>query len=152
MKVAKWLFWLVINLCSMLLFACSDPTPAPASGVASGRPAGSGAGSAKPAAAPEDPATKFKGKTLNLFVWEGYADPKFTKGFEEKYGVTVKGTYFGTSDELIAKLKSSKGVYDIISPSTDVARTLVESGLVDAVDLGKITAYRDLAQVLRDMK
>lgn len=153
MKVAKWLFWLVVNLCSMLLFGCSDPTPAPASGAGSGAPAGSGAGSAKPSStAAQDPATKFKGKTLNLFVWEGYSDPKFTKGFEDKYGVTVKGTYFGTSDELVAKLKSSKGVYDVISPSTDVARTLIESGLVDAIDVSKISTYKDLAQPLREMK
>ena len=35
-----------------------------------------------------------KGSTLNILAWEGYADASFTKEFEEKYGVTVKGTYF----------------------------------------------------------
>lgn len=145
MKISKWLFWLGMTLCSLLLFGCSDPAPTPAAGSGTG----TGSGAAKP---PADPAAKFKGQTLNLFTWEGYADPKFTKGFEDKYGVTVKGTYFGTSDELVAKLKSSKGVYDVVSPSTDVARTLIESGLVDAVDLAKISAYKDLAPALTSMK
>ncbi len=99
-----------------------------------------------------DPATRFKGKTLNLLVWEGYSDPKFVKGFEDKYGVTVKGTYFGTSDELVAKLKSSKGVYDVVSPSTDVATTLIESNLIAPVDTTKIVSYGDIVPVLRDMK
>jgi putative spermidine/putrescine transport system substrate-binding protein/spermidine/putrescine transport system substrate-binding protein len=127
------------------LFGCKEDNPVPAA------PSAAPAGSAKPAAAP-DPKEKFKGKTLNLFVWEGYADPKFTKGFEEKYGVTIKGTYFGTSDELVAKLKSSKGVYDVVSPSTDVATTLIEGNLIAPVDVSKITSYQELAPVLRDMK
>ena len=35
---------------------------------------------------------KEKTETLNLLVWEGYADPLFTKEFEEKYGVQPKVT------------------------------------------------------------
>ncbi|MDC0741932.1 ABC transporter substrate-binding protein [Polyangium mundeleinium] len=110
-------------------------------------------GSAAPAAQkPADPAEKFKGQTLNILAWEGYADPKFTKGFEEKYGVTVKGTYFGSSDELVAKLKSSPGVYDIVSPSSDVAYTLVQGGLVDPIDTSKIANWGDLADALKNLE
>jgi len=137
--------WVGLLLLNAALGGCTDDKPAPTPAAPTG--------SAKAAAAPPaDPATKFKGKTLNLLTWEGYAESKFTKGFEEKYGVTVKGTYFGTSDELVAKLKSSKGVYDIVSPSTDVATTLIEAGLVAPVDVKKISSYQDLAPVLREMK
>ncbi|MDC3955076.1 ABC transporter substrate-binding protein [Polyangium jinanense] len=109
-------------------------------------------GSAAPAAQkPADPAQKFKGQTLNILAWEGYADAKFTKGFEEKYGVTVKGTYFGSSDELVAKLKSSPGVYDIVSPSSDVAYTLMQGGLVDPIDTSKISSWGDLADALKNL-
>lgn len=163
MKLSRWLLWLAMGLFSLVLWACggegsgaapggSGTAKGAGTGPGSGHGKGDGSGAGTGAGKAEDPATKFKGKTLNLFTWEGYADPKFTKGFEEKYGVTVKGTYFGTSDELVAKLKASKGVYDVVSPSTDVARTLVETGLVEPVDLSKITSYNDLAQVLRDMK
>ena len=145
MKLAKWFFWVGLLFSALFVFACKeDKPPEPA---APQKPADSG----KPAAT-VDAKDKWKGKTLNLFVWEGYADPKFTKGFEEKYGVTVKGTYFGTSDELVAKLKSSKGVYDVVSPSTDVATTLIEGNLIAPVDVSKIASYKDLAPVLRDMK
>ena len=50
---------------------------------------------------------RFKGQTLNILCWEGYADPQFTKGFEDKYGVTVAGTYFGSSDELVSKYRTA---------------------------------------------
>lgn len=141
MKLSRWFLWLGLLFSALVLFACTPDKPAP-----------SAEGSAKPTGTPPDPATRFKGKTLNLLVWEGYSDPKFVKGFEDKYGVTVKGTYFGTSDELVAKLKSSKGVYDVVSPSTDVATTLIESNLIAPVDTTKIASYGDIVPVLRDMK
>lgn len=99
-----------------------------------------------------DPAARFRGQTLNLLTWEGYADPKFTKAFEDKYGVTVKGTYFGSSDELVAKLQSGGGAYDIVSPSSDVAAALVNGDLVAPVDVSRISSYGDLAETLRSMK
>jgi putative spermidine/putrescine transport system substrate-binding protein/spermidine/putrescine transport system substrate-binding protein len=114
-------------------------------------PAAAPTGSAAPAQAPADPAARFKGQTLNLLTWEGYADPKFTKGFEDKYGVTVKYTYFGSSDELVSKLRSSAGVYDVISPSSDVAQTLVQGGMVDPIDTTKISSYADLADAIKNL-
>jgi len=104
------------------------------------------------AVANEDPATKFKGKTLNILCWEGYADEKFTKAFADKYGVTVKGTYFGSSDELVSKLQAGGGAaYDIISPSSDVASYVIEAGLVQPVDISKVSKFNELSELLRNM-
>jgi putative spermidine/putrescine transport system substrate-binding protein/spermidine/putrescine transport system substrate-binding protein len=84
-------------------------------------------------------AERFKGKTLNILCWEGYADEAFTKAFADKYGVTVKGTYFGSSDELVSKLQSGGGsAYDLVSPSSDVASYLIDADLVQPVDLSKM--------------
>jgi spermidine/putrescine-binding protein len=95
---------------------------------------------------------KYKGATLNILCWEGYADEKFTKGFQEKYGVTVKGTYFTSSDDLVAKLQNGGGAaYDIVTPSTDVASYLVQADLVQALDVTKISKYDELAPLLRNM-
>jgi len=94
-----------------------------------------------------------KGSTLNILAWEGYADASFTKAFEEKYGVTVKGTYFGSSDELVSKLQSGGGSsYDVITPSSDVAGYIVESGLVEPIDESQIAAWKSLSPVLVGMK
>ncbi len=88
---------------------------------------------------------KEKTETLNLLTWEGYADPLFTKGFEEKYGVKVNGTYFNTSDDLVAKLKAGGGKsYDIISPSGDMAGFLVQSDMVEPIDISKISSWKDI--------
>lgn len=99
-----------------------------------------------------DDVSKLKGSTLNILCWEGYADPAFTKGFEEKYGVTVKGTYFGSGDELISKLQNGGGdVYDIISPSSDMAGYIAQSGLASPIDIKKLSQWDSLSPQLRNM-
>lgn len=94
-----------------------------------------------------------KGSTLNVLVWEGYADASFTKEFEEKYGVTVKSTYFSSSDDLVSKLKTGRGdSYDIISPSSDVSASIVSSDLVEPIDTDQIKAWGSLSPALTSMK
>ena len=74
-----------------------------------------------------------KTPTLNLLVWEGYADPSFVHAFEEKYHCKVSASYMGSSDELVAKLRGgSAGNYDVISPSSDVATSIAAAGLAAA--------------------
>jgi spermidine/putrescine transport system substrate-binding protein len=91
-------------------------------------------------------------KTLSLLVWEGYADPSFVKGFEEKCHCKVQASYMGSSDELVAKLKGgSASNYDVISPSSDVATSVVTSGLAEPLDLSKIPSYGQTAKQLRDL-
>ena len=48
-----------------------------------------------------------KTPTLNLLVWEGYADPSFVKAFEEQHHCKVSASYMGSSDELVAKLANN---------------------------------------------
>jgi spermidine/putrescine transport system substrate-binding protein len=93
-----------------------------------------------------------KEKNLTLLVWEGYADPSFIRGFEEKCGCKVSASYMGSSDELVAKLRGGgSGNYDVISPSSDVATMIVTSGLAAPVDLTKISSYPQLSPQLREL-
>lgn len=93
-----------------------------------------------------------KTPTLNLLVWEGYADPSFVRAFEESYHCKVTASYMGSSDELVAKLRGgSASTYDVISPSSDVATMLSQSGLVAPLDLSRIPSYPDLAPQLTSL-
>src|SRR5579862_9377680 len=80
-----------------------------------------------------------KTPTLNLLVWEGYADPSFVREFEEQNHCKVTVSYMGSSDELVAKLRGgSAGNYDVISPSSDVATSIAEAGLAAPLHLSQI--------------
>ena len=93
-----------------------------------------------------------KTPTLNLLVWEGYADPAFVKGFEEQNHCKVSASYMGSSDELVAKLRGgSAGNYDVISPSSDVATMIATSGLAAPLDLAKLPSYGQLSPQLTSL-
>jgi spermidine/putrescine-binding protein len=93
-----------------------------------------------------------KTPTLNLLVWEGYADPSFIKAFEEQNHCKVSASYMGSSDELVAKLRGgSAGNYDVISPSSDVATMISEGGLAAPLDLSNLPSYEQLSSNLRSM-
>jgi putative spermidine/putrescine transport system substrate-binding protein/spermidine/putrescine transport system substrate-binding protein len=90
-----------------------------------------------------------KTPTLNLLVWEGYADPSFVKAFEEQNHCKVSASYMGSSDELVAKLRGgSSGNYDVISPSSDVATMIATSQLAAPLDLGRLPSYSQLSPQL----
>ena len=89
--------------------------------------------------------------TLSLLVWEGYADPSFVHDFELSHHCKVTASYMGSSDELIAKLRGgSASNYDVISPSSDVATSIVKANLAAPLDLSKIPSYPQLSAKLRD--
>src|SRR6266849_3887851 len=96
-------------------------------------------------------ACKSKTETLSLLVWEGYADPSFLQPFEQSHHCRVLAAYMGSSDELVAKLRGgSASNYDVISPSNDVAASIVRAGLAAPLDLSKIPSYNQLSARLRD--
>ena len=96
-------------------------------------------------------ACKSKTETLSLLVWEGYADPSFLQPFEQSHRCKVVAAYMGSSDELVAKLRGgSASNYDVISPSSDVATSIVRAGLAAPLDLAKIPSYNQLSARLRD--
>jgi spermidine/putrescine-binding protein len=93
-----------------------------------------------------------KTPTLNLLVWEGYADPSFVKSFEEQHHCRVTASYMGSSDELMAKLRGgSAGNYDVISPSSDVATSIAAGNLAAPLDLSKISSYTKLSPQLTNL-
>jgi len=93
-----------------------------------------------------------KPPTLNLLVWEGYADPSFVKSFEDLHHCKVTASYMGSSDELMAKLRGgSAGNYDVISPSSDVATSIAAGNLAAPLDLSKVPAYIQLSPQLTNL-
>jgi spermidine/putrescine-binding protein len=93
-----------------------------------------------------------KKSSLNLLVWEGYADASFVKAFEEQHHCKVSASYMGSSDELVAKLRGgSAGNYDVISPSSDVATSIAAGGLAAPLDLAKLPGYAQLSPQLTSL-
>ena len=93
-----------------------------------------------------------KTPSLNLLVWEGYADPSYVGAFEDQNHCKVSASYMGSSDELVSKLRGgSSGNYDVISPSSDVAGMIATSGLAAPLDLSQLPSYSQLSPQLTSL-
>ena len=77
-------------------------------------------------------------------------DRSFTEPFEQQYGCKVITTYAGSSDEMYAKIKASKGkTYDLVTASGDLTKRLYDANLVQPIDLDKVSNYKDLFPIFQ---
>lgn len=79
--------------------------------------------------------------TLNVLTWEGYADPSFITKFEEESGCKVNATYVGSNDDFAPKLMAGGGVYDLITPSIDTTKLMIDLDFVEPLDTAAITGW-----------
>lgn len=84
---------------------------------------------------------------LNLISWAGYVEPEWVKPFEQKTGCKVNDKIAGTSDEMVALMRT--GQYDGVSASGNATARLVEGGDVAPVNTSLVPNYKT---VFADLK
>ncbi|MCB8838966.1 ABC transporter substrate-binding protein [Aurantimonas sp. VKM B-3413] len=87
---------------------------------------------------------------LNIVAWEGYAQDDWIKPFEEQSGCKVNRKYAGSSDEMVALMRSGGGgEYDLVSASGDASLRLIYGGDVQPIDVKLIPAFEDFLPQLQ---
>jgi putative spermidine/putrescine transport system substrate-binding protein/spermidine/putrescine transport system substrate-binding protein len=96
------------------------------------------------------PPAQAKDCTLRIIGWEGYMDESFANPFEEQYGCKIMPTYAGSSDEMYAKIKASRGkTYDLVTASGDLTKRLFDAKLVDPINLDAVPNYSELLPIFQ---
>jgi len=76
---------------------------------------------------------------VNVLFWSDELPPSVIDGFTQKTGIKVNFTGFGSNEELLNKLKASKGRgYDIVAPTMNRAPQWAELELLQPLDLNKV--------------
>jgi spermidine/putrescine transport system substrate-binding protein len=76
---------------------------------------------------------------ISLLMWSDYLPEDFNKGFEEKTGITINFTGIGSNEEILNKLKASKGQgFDIVTPTSDRAPQWAELELLQPLDMNRV--------------
>ncbi|MGC9528997.1 MAG: ABC transporter substrate-binding protein [Limnospira sp.] len=78
-------------------------------------------------------------KVLNLYNWSTYIDPDAIAQFEQQYNVKVNYDTYDSNESLYAKLQAGNPGYDVIFPSDYMVKIMIEQGMLEPVDLSKIT-------------
>ena len=89
---------------------------------------------------------------LRVLNWNGYGtDEKFAiQKFKEMTGVTVVHDYFTSNQEMLTKLRTSPGVYDVVLVQSPYLPAAGEEGLIEPIDTSKITSFGDISAQFKD--
>ncbi len=90
--------------------------------------------------------------TITVLNWQGYGTDEAwaVKAFADKTGITVKHDYFNSEPEMVTKLRTNPGVYDVVLVNSARIQQVAGESLVDAVDLSKVANAKDLPATLKD--
>jgi spermidine/putrescine transport system substrate-binding protein len=90
------------------------------------------------------------GQTITVLNWQGYGtdEPWALKAFAEKTGITVKHEYFNAESEMVTKVKTNPGAYDVVLVNSARVRQL-GADLLTPIDQSKIPNNKSVPDSLR---
>jgi spermidine/putrescine transport system substrate-binding protein len=91
----------------------------------------------------------FAGQTLNLYNWTTYVAETTIPDFEALCGVTVVQTFFGSNEEVIAKLRTGNPGYDIVVPTGVFIPLMVREGMLEELDLSMIPNFANVKEAMQ---
>jgi len=89
---------------------------------------------------------------VRVLNWQGYGTDESwaTEQFEAATGYTVVHDYFNSEQEMLTKLRTSPGAYDVVLINSAFTQQAAEEGLIQPIDLATISNFNDLSPGLRD--
>ena len=77
-------------------------------------------------------------ETLHIYNWGDYISEQVVRDFEQEFGCEVKIDTFDSNEAMYAKLQTGAGGYDIVVPSTYLAKLMFEEQMIDRLDHAKL--------------
>jgi len=87
---------------------------------------------------------------MSLMAFAGYAEDAWVKPFEEANKCTVKINYSGQVDEMFNKVKSAPNEYNIVSIDPGRILWYKDAGLLQPIDVKKLTNYSKMGAFFRE--
>ena len=83
---------------------------------------------------------------IRVLNWQGYGTDLdwAVAAFAEKTGNTVVHEYFTSEQEMLTKLRTNPGAYDVVLINSAYTAQAQAEGLIDPIDTAKITHFADL--------
>ena len=83
---------------------------------------------------------------LNLYSWGDYDNPDLIQSFKDEFDVLVQVDAFGSNEELVAKLSTSRGTsgYDVVVPTGANIPQMLEHDLLQELDLDLIPNFEHM--------
>jgi spermidine/putrescine transport system substrate-binding protein len=89
---------------------------------------------------------------LHLLNWQGYGTDEAwaLEAFKKKTGLNVVHDYFNSEQEMLTKLRTSPGAYDVVLINSTYTQQASAEGLIQPIDTSKVTNFGSLLPAMRD--
>ncbi|HEX9448505.1 MAG TPA: extracellular solute-binding protein [Dongiaceae bacterium] len=94
------------------------------------------------------------GGKITVLNWQGYGTDEAwaLEAFKKKTGIEVVHDYFNSEPEMVTKLRTNPGAYDVVLTNCAWNGVASKEGLVQAIDTSKIGGFKDLTPGFRESK
>ncbi|MFZ2989772.1 extracellular solute-binding protein [Ideonella sp.] len=89
-------------------------------------------------------ATAAEEKILNVYNWAEYIGETTVKDFEKETGIKVRYDNFDSNESLFVKMVAGRSGYDIVVPSSDFGRMMIDAGVVRPLDRSLLPQWQHL--------
>ena len=86
------------------------------------------------------------GTQMSIATWPNYHDPATFEAFTAKTGVAVEVNVFGSNEEMLAKLQAGASGWDLFVPTNYTISTYQKLGLIEELDLAKVSNFNDATE------
>ena len=87
---------------------------------------------------------------LVVMNWSDYLPKSFLDGFKKKTGIVIKHTPYGSNEELLNKMRATKGRgFDLVGPTLDRAGEWKPLGLLQPFDMNRVDTSKIVAGLLK---
>jgi spermidine/putrescine transport system substrate-binding protein len=90
---------------------------------------------------------------LHILNWQGYGsdEPWAIEQFEQLHNVEIVHDYFNSEDELLTKLRTSPGTYDVVLPNIAYIPPAIADGLLQPIDVEQLEVWQNLPAAFTDL-
>jgi len=82
---------------------------------------------------------------LTIFTFPSLLDAEYLNKFEKETGIKLYISYYENNDELLVKLRETRGVgYDVVIPSDYTVELLIKEGLLQKIDRSKLAFFKHI--------
>ncbi len=89
-----------------------------------------------------------RSNTLHIYNWADYIPEDVIREFEKEYSCKVVYDTYSSNEEMYSKLKQGGTGYDIVFPSGDHVKIMINDGMLEKLDLSKIPNINNIDAVI----
>ena len=89
-------------------------------------------------------------EVVNVFNWEDYIDESVLEQFEEETGIHVNYMCFTTNEDMLVKIDSNPGAFDVVFPSEYCVQRMIGKNMLAEIDYTKLPNFEHIRPDLLD--